>query len=181
MPESVPATLSAWERARTRGPDRALAMLTLDTLARMATRMPSEPGASPSDPPYRRPDPMRVRQVSLPTVRDETWRALRLFAFGVTIAVVTMTLTGVIATHVGQVAEGAALDTGLLLRTALWYAGWTLLFVAPPTAWALWREVRRFRAIREFVGPLALVDAAARIKAREGDGPWLSLRSETLS
>lgn len=58
-------------------------MLTLDVLARMADRTPSEPLGDGGRPPSRRPDPSRARSVELPPDGDEGARALGLFLAGV--------------------------------------------------------------------------------------------------
>lgn len=77
-------------------------MLTLDTLRRMADRMPSEPVGDSGKPLYRRPDPdRRVRVVALPTVRDEARRAMSLFGFVVAVALVMLDASGVLHSEDG--------------------------------------------------------------------------------
>ncbi|MEZ4339606.1 MAG: hypothetical protein R3B82_23530, partial [Sandaracinaceae bacterium] len=118
-------------------------MLTLDTLRRMADRMPTEPEGGSGGTPFRRPDPvLRTRELRLPSVHDERRRAAGLFAFAVTVALAVLVPVGVLVTHAEGLLSGHV-DYAALLRSALWFAGWTVAFVTPFAAVGLAREVKR--------------------------------------
>lgn len=146
-------------------------MLTLDTLARMADRMPSEPFGDGGRPPFRRPDPSRSRWVVLPTVADEVTRALGLFAASLGAFVALITAGGVLANYGLELAGGAPPPLDDVARTALWLAAWTAAIFAPFAAVGLAREVRRYRAVRAQVGPGGWL----------GPGPTLSSADGTVT
>ena len=135
-------------------------MLTLDTLRKMAARMPDELGEAEPRPPYGRADAGQPRRVTLPSVQEETRRALAMFAFFVGAAVSVLTTAGLLCTFGGALADGVMPTGAAVLATALWYAGWSAAFAAPFAAFGLWREVRRYRAARELLGPVAWLDPA---------------------
>lgn len=148
------------------------AMLTLDTLRRMADRMPSEPEGGSGGPPFRRPDAkLRTRELRLPSVRDERRRAVRLFAFAVTVSLAVLVPVGVIVTHAEDLV-GGHLVYRELLHTALWYAGWTALLVVPFAAIGLGREVRRFERARERVGEDVTLDSSGLLRSADGHRTW---------
>ena len=82
-------------------------MLTLDTLRRMADRMPTELSGASGKPPYRRPDVrLRGREGTLPSVRDEARRAGGLFAFVLFVAVAVFVPVGVLVSLGGPPQHG---------------------------------------------------------------------------
>ncbi len=147
-------------------------MLTLDTLRRMADRMPNEPVGDSGTPPYRRPDAgARVRRVSLPSVRDEARRAAGLFGFVVVVAVATLAPVGVVATHATELWAGNA-DPSSMIRTGLWFVGWTLAFIAPFAGFGLFRELSRYRRARARLGESAMLDASGVLRSDDGEQAW---------
>jgi hypothetical protein len=144
-------------------------MLTLDALARMATRMPTEPAGDAGRPPYRRGDPDALRRaVALPSVADETRRALGLFLLVVGTATTVVAVTGTALTHGWRFAQGEA---GTLLElggTALWFALWTALIIGPLAAVGLVREVRRFAKVRRAIGADAWLDVRGELTSLDG-------------
>ncbi len=143
-------------------------MLTLDALARMADRMPSEPLGDGGRPPYRRPDPSRSRWVELPPVADEGTRALGLFLAGVGACVSVITAGGVLATYGLELAAGAWPSLDVLCRTALWLAGCTAAMLGPFAAIGLTRELLRYRAVRARVGPGGWLGPGATLSSADG-------------
>ncbi|HJL19545.1 MAG TPA: hypothetical protein RMH99_28035 [Sandaracinaceae bacterium LLY-WYZ-13_1] len=143
-------------------------MLTLDALRRTAERMPSEPASDGGKPPYRRPDDARRRRVTLPPVAEEVRRAVGLFAFVVGVAVAVLTAAGLVVAHGRALAEGRLPEVSVLRETALWYAGWTALLVGPFAAAGLGRELLRYRAVRDALGPSAWLDARGRLTSEDG-------------
>lgn len=145
-------------------------MLTLDALARMARRMPSEHAGEGR---YRRPDDgLRTRSVILPTPREERRRALGLFLLAVGLSAAVLTPTGVLVTHGADLLAGSAPDPTRLLRTAGWFLAATLAFVVPFAAIGLWRELRRFRRVRRAIGERALIDARGVLRSEDGTRSW---------
>ncbi|MCB9593368.1 MAG: hypothetical protein H6719_11610 [Sandaracinaceae bacterium] len=144
-------------------------MLTLDTLRRMADRMPTEPQGSSGEPPFRRPDAaLRTRELRLPTVRDEARRARRLFAFVVIVALAVLVPAGVLVNHAADLWAGTA-SPAAVLRTALWLAAWTAAGIVPFAGFGLWREVRRFREARERVGDLVTLESSGILRSADGE------------
>jgi len=143
-------------------------MLTLDALARMSDRMPSEPHGLSGSPPYRSPDAhLRTREVRLPTVAQETHRALRSFSFFVIVAMITLVPTGVFVTHALDLYEGR-LILGELSRTAGFFALSTALFVVPFAGIGFARELHRFRRARRLLGVDVVIDGSGRVTSSDG-------------
>ncbi|MFK7988586.1 MAG: hypothetical protein AB8I08_21380 [Sandaracinaceae bacterium] len=150
-------------------PDSRPLMLTLDTLARMADRMPTEMSGTSGAPPFRVPDAeCRLREVALPTVAEEAGRAARIFAFVVSVAVLTFSSVGVLVGHADELLAGHIPTSGALLSTALWYAGWTAMLIVPFAALGLVRELLRFHRVRQTVGDSAWLDARGWLHSESG-------------
>lgn len=150
-------------------PDSLPLMLTLDTLARMADRMPTEMSGTSGAPPFRMPDSeCRLREVSLPTVAEEAGRAAQLFAFVVSVAVLTFSSVGVMVGHADELLGGHVPESGALLSTALWYAGWTAMLIVPFAALGLGRELVRYHRVRQTVGDSAWLDARGWLHSESG-------------
>ncbi len=144
-------------------------MLTLDVLARMAERMPSEPAGEAGKSAYRRPDEeCRIRAVTLPPVEEERRAALRLFATVVGGGVSVLTLGGLAVTYVGEVAMGAWPTLEALARTATWYGGWSTLGLASFAGLGLWRELRRYRRVRARIGPCGWLASDGTLSSEDG-------------
>jgi len=147
-------------------------MLTLDTLARMADRMPSEPHGDSGSPPFRAPDRrLRIREVSLPTVADETRRATGLFGFFVSVALLTLVPTGVVVTHALDFYAGHV-PLAEISNTALWFGLATLLFTVPFAGIGLIREVRRYRRARALLGASVVVHTSGLLRSEDGSASY---------
>ena len=144
-------------------------MMTLDTLARMAERMPSEPAPDAGSPPYRFPDKnARIRAVNLPSLRDEKRRAVGIFTFVLGSAALTMTLAGMVATGGSALLDGEALQWAALSTAGAWYALSAVAFLGPIAAFALLREVRRYKEARNALGAEAWLDTHGYLHSVDG-------------
>ncbi len=144
-------------------------MLTLDTLRRMADRMPTELDGASSGQPFRRPDEvLRRRELRLPSVRDERRRAFGLFAFALTVALAALVPVGVLACHAEDLFAGRVAGEALL-RTASWYAVWTAALVAPLAGFGLAREVRRFARARARLGEHVTLESSGILRSADGE------------
>jgi len=133
-------------------------MLTLDVLAKMARRMAAEPTA---DGAYRRPDQgTRTRTVDL------------LFGLAVGLSALVLTPTGVLVTHGAELLAGQVPEPLALLRTGAWFLGATLLFIVPFSAIGLWREVRRYRRVRQRLGERAILEPSGVLRSEDGSRRW---------
>ena len=91
-----------------------------------------------------------------------------MFVFVVGVAVGTLSATGVVVGHAAQLAEARMPSPSALLETALWYGGWTALFIVPFAAIGLVREVRRYAAARRALGERAWLDASGLLRSEDG-------------
>ena len=143
-------------------------MLTLDTLQRMADRMPGEPAGDAGAAPFRRPDAeLRTREVQLPSVRDEARRAGSLFAFLVIVSLTVSVPVGVLVTHLADFWAGH-FEAARVLHTALWFGGWTLLFIVPFAGFGLIRELYRYRDARARLGDRATLASNGLLRSQDG-------------
>jgi hypothetical protein len=147
-------------------------MLTLDLLALQAQRAldvvdgPEREGA----PPYRGSAGCPLaRRVELPTTAEEARRAALLFLRFVGTAVGALTVAGMITTHGLELIFGPQPTLSLLVRTLLWFLGWTGGLMALLAIPGLVHELRRFRAVRRAVGPKPLLRADGSLMSPDGE------------
>ncbi|MBX3272866.1 MAG: hypothetical protein KF729_21570 [Sandaracinaceae bacterium] len=143
-------------------------MLTLDSLRRMAERMPSEPVGGSGEPLYRRPDPARTRALRLPTVREEARRAAGSFAFVVLVALAVLVPAGLVAIHLGDLVAGRVITPSALGRSAAWLAAVLAALVVPFAGLGLAAEVVRFSRARAVLGERVVLDATGVLRRADG-------------
>lgn len=147
-------------------------MLTLDTLRRMAERMPAELDRAADRAPYGRGGDGQPRRVTLPPVREEVRRASGLFVFFVGVAVTTLTILGLLCAHASAMIAGQMPTGAALLTSGLWFAGWSAAFTVPFAAIGLWREVRRYARARRTLGPVAWLDPEGWLWSEDRSTRW---------